>query len=143
MTFLTLGSGPLAAFMVKRLGHRIVTLIGVSLATVGLFFAGFYIDTSEAPNILVLYLSVGVMTGLGFGLMYLPAMDIVQVYFSRNLGLATGIAAAGSGFGHVVEDTLGLEGTCYTLGAVVSSAVFFALIYRMPNRRSSGEGQGR
>ena len=40
MTFLTLGSGPLAAFLVKRLGHRIVTLIGVSLATVGLFISG-------------------------------------------------------------------------------------------------------
>ena len=96
MTFLTLGSGPLAAFMVKRLGHRIVTLIGVSLATLGLFIAAFYIDTSEAPNIFILYLSIGVMTGLGFGFMYLPAMDIVEVYFSRNLGLATGIAAAGS-----------------------------------------------
>ena len=90
------------------------------------------------------------MTGLGFGLIYLPAMDIVQVYFRRNLGLATGIAAAGSGFGqfvlapaiHAVEDTLGLEGTFNTLGAVVSFAVFFALIYRMPNRRSSVQCQG-
>jgi len=150
MTFLTLGSGPLAAFMVKKLGHRIVTHIGVALSTAGLFIAAYYIGTSEAPNILVLYLSVGVMTGLGFGFMYLPAMDIVEVYFNRNLGLATGIAAAGSGFGqfimapliHVAEESLRLEGTFYILAGVVSSAVIFGFIYRMPKEKKIGLGQG-
>jgi hypothetical protein len=80
-------------------------------------------------------------------LMHLPAMDIVEVYLSRNLGLATGIAAAGSGFGqfvlapaiHVMEDTFWLEGTFYTRGAVVSSAVFFALIYRKKFWSRSGK----
>jgi hypothetical protein len=28
--------------------------------------------------------SVGLMTGLGFGLMYLPAIDIIEVYFDRE-----------------------------------------------------------
>ncbi len=28
--------------------------------------------------------SVGLMTGLGFGLMYLPAIDIIEVYFDRK-----------------------------------------------------------
>jgi hypothetical protein len=27
---------------------------------------------------------VGLMAGLGFGLMYLPAMDIIEVYFDRQ-----------------------------------------------------------
>jgi hypothetical protein len=30
------------------------------------------------------YFSVGLMAGLGFGLMYLPAMDIIEVYFDRQ-----------------------------------------------------------
>jgi len=148
MTFLTLGSGPLVAIMVKKFGHRIVTLMGVCLATIGLFLAGVYIDMSDAPSIVVLYLTVGVLVGLGFGLMYLPAMDIVEIYFNKNLGVATGIAAAGSGFGqfvmapaiHVVQEQLGLEGTFYTLGGVVSTAVFFGLIYRLPSNHSRGNG---
>ena len=37
--------------------------------------------------------------GLGFGLMYLPAWDIIEVYFDKRLGLATGVAAAGAGLG--------------------------------------------
>ena len=28
--------------------------------------------------------SIGLMTGLGFGLMYLPAIDIIEVYFDRE-----------------------------------------------------------
>ena len=42
------------------------------------------------------------ITGLGFGLMYMPAMDIVELYFSENLGVAMGLASAGSGLGQFV-----------------------------------------
>ena len=31
--------------------------------------------------------------------MYLPAWDIIEVYFDEKLGLATGVAAAGAGVG--------------------------------------------
>ena len=44
-------------------------------------------------------LSLSVFVGVGFGFMYLPAMSIIDHWFDRNLGLATGIAAAGSGIG--------------------------------------------
>ena len=134
MVFLTLGSGPLAAYMVKKMGHRLTTIIGVVMSAFGLIIAGLYIQMtmdhhhpsnttvhgsySETPkgsvdhleiierpvlNIPVLHISIGVLTGLGFGLMYLPAMDIVKVYFDSNLGLANGIAAAGSGFGQFIR----------------------------------------
>ncbi len=33
MTFLTLGSGPLVAFLVQKFGHRWITLIGEVLLT--------------------------------------------------------------------------------------------------------------
>ena len=172
MVFLTLGSGPLAAYMVKKLGHRLTTVIGVVMSTIGLIIAGLYIQMTTdhhhppnttahhgfisgtptgsvdhleilegpAPNILVLHISIGVMTGLGFGLMYLPAMDIVKVYFDANLGLANGIAAAGSGFGQFimaptinpVEEHLGLDGTMYVLVGVVSCSLVFGLMYSVP-----------
>ena len=168
MVFLTLGSGPLAACMVKKVGHRLTTVIGVVLSALGLIIAGLYIEmTSDhhhlpnttlnhgtpkgsvdhleivggpVPNILVLHISIGVMTGLGFGLMYLPAMDIVKVYFDANLGLANGIAAAGSGFGqfimaptiNLLEEHLGLDGTMYVLAGVVSCSLVFGLMYSVP-----------
>jgi hypothetical protein len=40
--------------------------------------------TTEGGNLETRVDSVGLMTGLGFGLMYLPAIDIIEVYFDRK-----------------------------------------------------------
>ena len=42
LAFLTLASGPLAAALVRRRGHRAVTLAGVFLAALGFFLASLY-----------------------------------------------------------------------------------------------------
>ena len=97
MTVMTLGSAPVVAEATKRFGHREVTLAGTLLAMFGLAAAGLYISFAAEPAIVVLYICVGGFTGFGFGMMYLPAIDIVEHWFSRRLGLANGIAAAGSG----------------------------------------------
>ncbi|KIH65853.1 hypothetical protein ANCDUO_03823 [Ancylostoma duodenale] len=46
--------------------------------------------------------SVGVIMGVGFGLMYCPAIVIVTMYFEKRRSLATGIAVAGAGVGTVL-----------------------------------------
>ena len=51
------------------------------------------------PNIAVLYVTIGVMTGVGFGFIYLPAIVSVSVYFEKKRAFATGIAVCGSGLG--------------------------------------------
>ena len=141
LTCLIFPSGPLVATLLTSSSHRKVTLAGVLLATVGLLLSAAYIHISLAPCIIVLYLTIGLLTGLGFGLMYLPAMDIVEHFFSRRLGLAMGLACCGSGLGqfvlapvlHIASDHLGLAGTLYCLSATVACAVFFALVYRSPS----------
>ena len=51
----------------------------------GLLIAGLYIELGPfVQNVLVVHISVGGLVGLGFGLMYLPAMDIVPYYFDRR-----------------------------------------------------------
>ena len=37
--------------------------------------------------------------GLGFGLIYLPAIVSVSIYFEKKRAFATGIAVCGSGLG--------------------------------------------
>ena len=39
------------------------------------------------------------LPGLGFGLIYLPAIVSVSVYFEKKRAFATGIAVCGSGVG--------------------------------------------
>ena len=145
-------SGPLVAALLTSNGHRKVTLAGVLLATGGLLLSALYIQVSTSPSIVVLYLTIGLLTGLGFGLMYLPAMDIVEHFFSRRLGLAMGLACCGSGFGqfvlapgiHLATDHFGIVGTLYLLSATVAAAVFFALFYRLPgNEKEVGGIEGR
>lgn len=47
-------------------------------------------------------LAQGFVVGLGAGMMFTPGVTVLQSYFSTKIGLATGLAAAGSSFGGVV-----------------------------------------
>ena len=113
-------------------------MAGVLLATTGLLLSALYIQLSTAPSIVVLYITIGLITGLGFGLMYLPAVDIVEHFFSRRLGLAMGLASCGAGIGTSVlapllslaTDHLGLAETLFCVSATVASVAFFTLPFR-------------
>lgn len=47
-------------------------------------------------------LAQGICIGLGAGLLFTPAVTVVQSYFSTRIGLAAGLAAAGSSLGGVI-----------------------------------------
>ena len=98
LAFLALATGPLAAALLPRLGHCLVTLAGVATAVAGLVLGGLYTGLApEDASILPLRLSVGGLGGLGVGLLYLPSLDVLPSHFPDNLGLAMGIACCGSG----------------------------------------------
>ena len=98
VVFLTLGSSPLVAWLSTRIGNRATLATGVILASCGLLSAGVYIDLTNKPqilkssngslstsddpvnpNIMVLYVMVGILTGIGFGFTYLPLMTVRQI----------------------------------------------------------------
>ena len=66
-------------------------LAGVSLATASL-----------SQSVAMLYVFVGAFGGIGFGLVYVPAVVAVGFYFEKRRALATGIAVCGSGIGTFV-----------------------------------------
>ncbi|GMT22579.1 hypothetical protein PFISCL1PPCAC_13876, partial [Pristionchus fissidentatus] len=85
--------GPIASAFANRYGCRLVTIAGALIA-----FFGFMISTAS-PSIYLLYLTFGIIGGVGFGLVYLPSLVIVSHYFQNKRALATGIAVCGSGIG--------------------------------------------
>ena len=86
-------TGPLASFLTNRLGWRLTTIIGSVLAS-----AGFALS-AVVPSVYFLYITAGVLIGLGLGIIYLPRLDCITQYFDKKRPFVTGIAICGSGIG--------------------------------------------
>ncbi|XP_064470615.1 monocarboxylate transporter 12-like [Ornithodoros turicata] len=86
-------AGPVAAGLANAFGCRAVTIGGSILAATGFIAAVF------AKNIVHLYITLGLLGGTGFGLIFLPAAVTISFYFERKRAFATGMAVCGSGIG--------------------------------------------
>ena len=89
-------SGPLASALANCFGCNKVAIAGSFIAAIG------FLISALIPALPVLYFAFGIVGGLGFGLVFLPAIVIVGQYFSEKRALATGIAVCGSGIGTAV-----------------------------------------
>jgi len=96
-----LGMGPIASGLANRYGFRVVTIVGAIIAAVSYFLSIF------SPNMNYMIVIYGICGGFGFGMMYLPAILIVNFYFDKKRALATGIAVSGTGIGTMVFAPLG------------------------------------
>ncbi|KAF8242543.1 MFS general substrate transporter, partial [Wilcoxina mikolae CBS 423.85] len=56
----------------------------------------------NVPGFALLMVTQGVVTGVGLGLLFTPAIALVSTYFTKNRALAVGIGTSGAGFGGVV-----------------------------------------
>src|SRR5215210_6381007 len=115
----------------SRLGPRATATIAGCLYGAGVCFAGF------APNLPVLYLTYGVLGGIGLGLGYIVPLATLIRWFPDKRGFITGLAVAGFGLGAAitsplatalikaqgVQHTLSLLGLVY-LAVVVTAAQF-------------------
>nr|AZS64102.1 monocarboxylate transporter [Lygus hesperus] len=82
---------PIAGILTDKIGVRLTTFLGGLLAFVGLFSSSYLTHKVEA-----LYLTYGVMFGIGASLAYTPSLVILGHYFQKYLGLVNGFVTAGS-----------------------------------------------
>jgi len=115
-----LATGPLAAGAVNRFGSRVTCLAGSVISCVSLLVS------SYCSSVLSLVLSYGLCTGVGLGLMYVPAVVAVGEYFTNKLALATGICVCGSGVGTFLLAPL-TSSLCVSYGWRGSNRVMAAL----------------
>ncbi|CAF1105712.1 unnamed protein product [Rotaria sp. Silwood1] len=83
---ITLGAGPIATVLTNMYGCRAVAIAGTCIASFGFFLSRLW------ANIWFYYMTIGVIGGLGFALMYLPAIVSVGLYFEQKRTFAMGIA---------------------------------------------------
>ncbi|KAG5262851.1 hypothetical protein AALO_G00279590 [Alosa alosa] len=119
----TMLCAPLGSFIGNRFSCRVAVILGGLLASTGLVLS------SLATSLEFLYLSLGVLTGVGFALSYTPAISMVGAYFSERKALAFGIAMSGSGIGtfilapvvQLLIDYYSWRGALLILGGFVSN----------------------
>ena len=94
LVYFVLGAG--GGMLADRWGPRMVCMTGMVFIAMGLFL------TSLAQSLATVYLSYGLLVGLGIAFVYTPSIACVQPWFNKRRGLASGIASAGVGAGTLV-----------------------------------------
>lgn len=87
------GLSPLQGFLIERLGPR--PLISAGAALVG----ASWVLSAYAHHLAQLYLAYGVLGGIGSGVIYVGVVGLMLKWFPDRRGFATGMVAAGYGFG--------------------------------------------
>ncbi|XP_061816051.2 monocarboxylate transporter 13 isoform X2 [Nerophis lumbriciformis] len=82
---------PLGAALSNAYDTRLVVMAGGCLAALGLILA------SQATCLAHLYLTMGVISGLGWGLVFIPMVATVMSSFTRRRALALGVAFSSIG----------------------------------------------
>ena len=88
--------GALGGILADRFGPRGVCSAGMVLIALGLWV------TSGATSLQSVYVSYGLLVGLGIAFVYTPSIANVQPWFTARRGLAGGIASSGVGAGTLV-----------------------------------------
>ncbi|XP_023813650.1 monocarboxylate transporter 7 [Oryzias latipes] len=88
MTF----TAPLATMLSNRFGFRPVVMMGGFLTCLGTISSAF---TSSIKD---MYITIGVISGFGYCLSFLPTVTILAQYFCRRRSLVTAVASSGESF---------------------------------------------
>ncbi|HEY0794818.1 MAG TPA: OFA family MFS transporter [Acidisarcina sp.] len=86
-----------AGLWINKSGPRIVALTGGFLYGLGVFLASF-----SANRLWWLYLSYGLISGVGLGFGYIVPVSVLVKWFPDRRGLITGIAVGGFGAGALI-----------------------------------------
>ncbi|QIN80450.1 MFS transporter [Rubrobacter marinus] len=115
-----------------RVGPRTVAITSGVLYGLGIFLASF-----ATENLTILYLTYGLLAGVGIGLGYIVPIATLVKWFPDKRGFITGVAVAGFGAGALVTapvaklliDSFGLFPTFAILGVIYLVLVVGAALF--------------
>ena len=132
MTTTALAMAPIASGLCQRFNCRYVTALGSILAFTGVTLS------SVMPNLQSLFVSLGMLTGMGIGLATTPGIILTARYFDKRRSLANALCLSGTAAGSFtlpvlisfLLDKYGFHGTLLVLGACLLNVCISAALYR-------------
>src|SRR5580698_7853425 len=126
---------PLQGYLVERIGPKALIGLGAVMSGAG------WIASSYITSIWGLYATYGLLCGIGTGIVYIGIVGLMVKWFPERRGFATGVVAAGYGFGAILTtfpiDTMiksaGYQATLVTFGIILGGIGALAgLFMRQP-----------
>lgn len=125
---------PFSALLYKVFGFKVVCFIGIVFQTAGWILASF------SKRIWHLYLTQGVLVGISFSLIFIPATLVLPTWFRTRKAASMGTCVAGAGLGglvfslslnKVIQETGDQKWALRMVGLVaLTTASFSALLMR-------------
>ncbi|HEX3952561.1 MAG TPA: oxalate/formate MFS antiporter [Stellaceae bacterium] len=131
---------PLQGYLVDKFGPRLLIALGCVLSGLG------WVLSASAGSLTALYLTYGLFCGVGTGIVYVGIVGLMVRWFPDRRGFATGVVAAGYGFGAIATTfpidsmvkSAGYQQTLVVFGIVLGLiGAAAALAMRVPANRES------
>ena len=126
---------PAQGFLVDKFGPRALIATGCILSGLG------WVSAAYATSLVSLYLTYGLLCGIGTGIVYIGIIGLMVKWFPDRRGFATGMVAAGYGFGAIATTfpidtmlkTVGYQHTLIVFGIILGIVgALAALAMRAP-----------
>lgn len=122
------GIGPLHGELASRFSSRTFAAAG------GLLVGLSWISSAYVTSLPLLYITYGVLSGIGTGWVYVAVIELMVQWFPRRRGFAVGMAAGCYGLGAIVTTfpiassirNHGLQTTLVVFGVVLSAIIVLA-----------------
>lgn len=122
---------PIQGWLVDRFGPRLLIGTGALLTGLG------WVATASIQTLPGLYLTYGLMCGLGTGIVYIGVVGLMVKWFPNQRGFATGVAASGYGFGAILTTfpidamirSSGYEQTLLVFGSMFAAIGLLAAVF--------------
>lgn len=128
-------AGPLGSAMVDKYGCKYMTILGSLICTTG------FVISAYVKSIWMLYITFGIIGGIGFCLCYVTAVVSIAFWFEKRRTLALSIAASGTGFGTVIYSPLityltkeyGWRGSMLIMAGLCANLIISGLLMKDPD----------
>jgi oxalate/formate antiporter len=127
---------PLQGYLIEKFGARTLVAVGCALSGLG------WVTSAYISSLWGLYLTYGLFCGVGTGIVYIGVIGLMVRWFPDRRGFATGMVAAGYGFGAIgttipissmLANGAGHQHTLVVFGIILGViGVVAALAIRMP-----------